>query len=117
MMRGNEIIEKRKELPIFTAKEGLTEADCIEKFNRALKAHQDHDCDSESIIYIEISRNEAEILFNELFDNSTFEDYLDTYSDDAEGDIDIVPMWGLLCDVISDDVLYNMKTKELYKTT
>lgn len=114
-MRNTEIIEKRNKLPIFTPKEGLTEEVCIEQFNNALKAYLEHDCDGEDITYILIPISSAENLFNELFENGTFQDYLETYVDEPEDGCDITPMWALLCNLISEDVKFNTKSKQIYK--
>lgn len=115
-MRSNEILELRRKVSIMTPKTGLTEEQCIKRFNEALKSYVDSDADSDGIIYIEIERTEAEKLFNDLFENATFSDYLEIYDEDMDGTTcDITPMWGLLCEVIGDDVYFNKKTKELFK--
>lgn len=117
-MRNSEITELREKVTIFTPKSGLTEAQCISRFNEALKTYIDHDSDSEGILYLEINNEEAKKLFCDMFENATFEEYLETYIDDPniEG-LDIVPMWGLLCDIISEDIHFNSKTRELYKVS
>jgi len=115
-MRNNEITELRDELPVMTPKAGLTEKNCIERINEALKlGYVDYDSDSDGMLYLEIETKEAERLYNDLFENGTFEDYLNTYEDDTKAGCDICNMWGLLCNIISDDVQYNFKTHELYK--
>lgn len=115
-MASKEVLDLRENVTIMTPKQGLTEDDCIKKFNKALKNYLDSDSDEDGIIFIEIEIEEAERLFNDLFENATFTDYLETYEIDTEEKVcDISPMWGLLCNVISDEVLFNRKTKELFK--
>jgi len=112
-MRNNEISELREKVTIMTPKEGLTEEYCINRINEALKAYIDHDADSDGILYIDIKREDAEKLFNDLFENATFDDYKETYIEEETEGCDIVPMWGLLCDIVGEDVIFNSKTKNL----
>lgn len=117
-MISKEVIDLRDKISIMTPKNGVTEEYCIKRFNEALKdGYIDSDADSDGIIYIEINFNEAESLFNDLFENATFNDYLETHCEGADDtSCDIAPMWGLLCKVIGDDVYFNAKNGELYKS-
>gem|GEM_PF-2414243 len=100
-------------------KEGWTETKIINRLNEALKFYEDSDCDSDGIIYITITKSEAETLFNDLFEGVTFEEYIAEHcQEDAEGEeCDIAPMTSYFDDTVGENLIFSIGGKVFYKNS